>query len=359
MTVIGTATALIDQNELAVPLPRYAQLIEYNECPFFGVNQDVVEYACRDIWTLPQRVVVAEALAEAQVEIEDELGFPLSIRWFAGERHKIERSGIVFAEWQNVIEPGVRAESDISLGEAVNLAADPATVGPVATAVTDEAEIRICHPGTDIEIFPSSIEIAAGNVTIEIPKCRMVKESLHNNPSGGLTYENATFEATVDVKRVYNDPSTNATLIWPHKCSDSCAASNCSEYTQTACMLVRLSEPGTFDLRPATYSSGSWSGTTPCFSSVPKYAEINYRAGIDSTHHQWRQIEQAVIRLAHSKMSQQPCGCDEAIRKWKRDRNVPGVLTRERINCPFGLSDGAWQAWMFVSNMRQYRMAVL
>jgi len=77
---------------------------------------------------------------------------------------------------------------------------------------------------------------------------------------------------------------------------------------------------------------------------------VNY---YDGKQYLSRQMEDAIVRLAHAKMPDEPCGCDVAQRMWKRDRNVPEVLTRERINCPFGMSDGAWIAWQFTRSFKQ------
>ncbi|NUN03980.1 MAG: hypothetical protein HUU41_22980, partial [Bryobacteraceae bacterium] len=71
-------------------------------------------------------------------------------------------------------------------------------------------------------------------------------EALADNPPEGWDYADvANFEATVDVKRVYNDPSTNAVLVWPHQCSVVCAQGGCDEYTHAGCEYVRIPEIGT------------------------------------------------------------------------------------------------------------------
>jgi hypothetical protein len=72
-----------------------------------------------------------------------------------------------------------------------------------------------------------------------------------------------------------------------------------------------------------------------------------------------RQVEDAIVRLAHSKMPDEPCGCDMLQRHWKRDRNIPQVLTRERINCPFGLSDGAWFAYRQAATLKIWKASIL
>lgn len=350
MTVVP-ATSQLTGADLAVPLPRYAQIINYGECAFFGVNNpDDDTRACRQVWSEWQRDQIMHYLGEAQDEIEQVIRYPLNRRWFADEEHPF--SCPTFTTWGHVVEAGIEATTTISSGEAVDHTADPAVVGPVATTVTDEDEIRVYHPGSDVEIHPSIISISGGNVTITIPRCRMVKESLVDTPSGGLTYSDTNnFEATVDVKRVYNDDSTNGVLIWPCRCGSGTCSGGCTQRTHTACMYLDNLELGIISLQAATYSGGSW-GSSACYSGTPGKLQLNYRAGLETLT---RQAEDAIVRLAHAKMPAEPCGCSVTQQLWKRDRNIPDVVTRERINCPFGLNDGAWVAWRFAQSMRLER----
>ncbi len=194
--------------------------------------------------------------------------------------------------------------------------------------------------------------ISGGLLSIYIPRCRLVDPAVGNNDRTGLDYNDlANFLTTVDVLRLYNDPSTNAELIWPHGgCTTSCA--NCSEYTQDGCIYVRDAKLGLLDVLPATYSGGVWSAASSCCRGTPERVRIYYYAG---KYPLTRQEEDTVIRLAHSKMPHEPCGCDDVRRLWERDRNTPDVLTRERINCPFGMSTGAWIAWRFTQAMKLVR----
>ena len=207
-----------------------------------------------------------------------------------------------------MIAGGIKGKTDISLGVAVSHAADPAVVGPIATTVTDENEIIVFHPGTDVEINPSAITISGGNVTIQIPRCRMVLASLAQTPADGLDYTDTTnFEQTVDVKRIYNDTSTQGELVYPHGKSCGCVGTcscSCGEDTDTACIYVRDSETGIVDVLKATYSGGVWSrATTRC--GCAQIARLNYYAGLDPLT---PQAEDAIVRLAHSKMPDPPCG---------------------------------------------------
>ena len=159
--------------------------------------------------------------------------------------------------------------------------------------------------------------------------------------------------------RVYVDPSIQATLVYPHSCSCSNLCNcTCGEYTTAGCIYVRSPEIGSLDVRPATYAGGSWraSATTCC--GKPQRVRINYQAGMNPTS---RQAKDAVVRLAHAKMPQPACACDEWRIVWQRDTKEPeiGAATREVINCPFGNSRGSWTAWRFANAMRLVRGGVL
>lgn len=350
MTVVAAQSALVNQQS-AVRLARYSQLIEYPECNLFGVLNPAIDpgFQCRNIWLKSQRDMVIKYLAEAQYEIEQETGYALSPRWI-GQGQSDE-----YQDWQpfkkrivtrfaRFIEGGIQATANISLGQAVNHATDPAVIGPVATTVTAEDEIHVYHPGLDVEIDPSSITIAGGNVTIEIPRCRMVTQAAADNPEEGLDYSDlGNFEATVDIKRVYNDSSVQATLAYRSSCT------GCSEKTLAGCFYVRDKRLGILDIQ----LSANGSGSCRCGAEIIR---LNYKAGADVLT---AQAEDAIIRLAHSKMPVEPCGCDVIRRLWARDRNIPEVLTRERLNCPFGLHDGSWVAYQFAQQMKIMRGSVM
>jgi hypothetical protein len=119
---------------------------------------------------------------------------------------------------------------------------------------------------------------------------------------------------------------------------------------------VRNGELGILDVLPATYSGGEWVTDASCLCSRPERVRLNYKAGVTSLSYQ---AEDAILRLAHAKMPEEPCGCDVVQRLWKRDREVPKIVTSERLNNPFGLNDGAWIAWRFAMDLRKVRVGVL
>lgn len=360
MTVVTVGLDLIDEGYNAVRLARYAQMAGFSECAFWGVYDptDPQNSACRPIQSLSERAMITRYLGEAQDEIELVTGYPLSPRWFTDE---LEYSPIVHAKRHKVIEIGVMATSNIALGTAVNHGADPAVIGPVATTVTDSSEIHVYHPGSTVEIDPSAITIAAGNVTISIPRCRLVEDP--DNPDNGWDYTvtgvGGPFEQTVDVKRVYNDDDTQGLFIWPHQtgmgCTCCCAAV-CGEYTHEACAYIRNNESGAIDLLFAHLVGSVWTAECACACTLPQLVQVNYRAGLTPLT---KQAEDAIIRLAHSKMPKPPCGCGPLMEMWTRDRETPVVLTAERENNPLGMSNGAWTAYQFASAMRLFRLGML
>ena len=88
----------------------------------------------------------------------------------------------------------------------------------------------------------------------------------------------------------------------------------------------------------------------------PERARLYYLSGLTALS---QQMKSALVRLAHTKMPEELCGCDTYTRLWARDRHVPDVLTRERINCPFGMMDGAWEAFKIVQRLKRRKAMVL
>lgn len=356
MTTIPVVNSLISERNSAVKLARYFQILGIPEDQGFGINNPAtLQELCHNIWTLDERQRIARYLAEAQTEIEQVTKFPLTPRWIVDEFKYY--SYPVHASWTKIIEAGFRNTSTISAGASPSYVTDPCVI-VVATTVTDTDEIAVFHPGTTVEIYPSSITIAGGNATILIPRARMVKLSMQNNDASGLSYTvvppaaGTAFEATVDVKRVYNDTSTQGGLYWHHRdsggscdCDCSWCCATCGDYTENACIYIRNPETGALDLLPATFGENTlvWSAScSTCYCSAPDSVRLNYRAGLDPIT---EQVEDAIIRLAHSKMPQSPCGCGVANEYWKRDREIPTYISTEREMCPFGKSEGAWFAW--------------
>lgn len=335
----------------AVSLAAYARHIQACECTFNGVvNGPDCTYAggCRSIWTKDQRDWVQYYLAEAQYEIEEVIRYFIGARWVVEEIHPyISR---IVTNWGYVISGGVETRTAVAAGAVVDHTADPAVIGPIATTVTDVEELHLYHVDTDIEIIPSAVTLAGGNVTFEVPRCRLVDPSVVDNPAQGLNYNApANFATEVDVDRIYNVNDEPVTLV-----SRSCT--DCEDETETVCLYVRNSKLGIVQPGPCACNSG--------YKALLSYYAGRRMTNADGTLTWWgRQAQTAIIRLAHAKMPHAPCDCTAADEMWKRDRLVlaDGIGRPQRGISPFGPEEGAWAAWIFCKapGMQLVRGAVL
>lgn len=346
MPVISSAsTATVDLS--ALTLARYAQIIRYDENAFFGINaDDNRERACRKIWVKLERDMVARYLGEAQAMIESVLGYPIGQKWFTNEQHRNSRW--LFSHWSRIQSLGTRAVTVIASGVALNHTADPATLPATATTVTNADEIHFYLPGTTIEVYPSALTLTGGNVSASFPRARLVLEAFQENPDTGLPYDETgptgPYAQTLDIKRVYTDNTDVGVFVWPlgQDCDE------CDEDTEPACGYIRSNESGVITLLPDGSETCIWLGATDL--------RINYCAGapLDA------EAEDAILHLAHALMPIPPCpGCDPIAMLWKQDQATPEVLTRARIDCPFGVHDGAWRAWTYAKKKKHFRTPLL
>ena len=352
-----------------VTLAHYARAVQYTECAIYGVqdpNAAGIGDQCRDIWTLDQRNYILRYLEEAQIELEDETKHLFGSTWVTGELTaptnrltdvKTYRRGnqnrnlcsgpAVYTRWNNVKAVGKLVPVELGTTVTVSHAADPAfitlTIDPAV--VTDIYKVRIFESGnygTDkaISLDPSSINISGTDLNIEIPRCRMVKYALRNNPSGGLDYADTNnFVDEVDVY-YYTTVNTDSLVVTRSNC-------NCSTREETGCLQIVTT--GVTTVRAATSCE-----LCPCTCNCDDiYAGFYYEAG-DAVVDQ--RVIDTIIRLAHAKMPTEPCGCEIAQRLWTEDRDIPNYITPERAKCPFGLNNGSWIAWKWAQGLKKLRL---
>lgn len=348
----------------AVSLARYAKLVRYDEPSFWGVvYENQPRYGCGPLWTEKDRFQIQMALAIAQQQIESFINYPLCPTWVSGTLSGQQNQNHRWVDQQNfrarlltryprLIKPGRRAVATVDAGALLDHGPKIATVGPITVSFTDPNEVRVFYPGGNRLITPSKVTISGTSLTIEIPRYRLVKDDLLDDSAGGLLYEEMdNFLSSVDVVRVYNDPTVQAELVSPG-CSNGCVY-GCEDCTQSACMYIRDHVVGVVDIRPANYDSDSatWRPETVC-ARYYSMARLNYMCGMQSLD---LEAENAIVRLAHSLMTVPPCACDYIQEMWKRDSEMPKVLTREILNCPFGKTEGAWTAYTWAKRFRSVR----
>jgi hypothetical protein len=350
MPIIPSAQYNATPEPSALKLPRYAQIIRYDENAFFGINASTNrERAVRKIFTKIDRDMIARELGAAQTDIESVLCFPLGQKWFEGEQHDRNRRNLLFTKWAHVQALGARAVSEIAAGVALSHSADPATIPPTVTTVTDPDEIHFYEAGTDVEVFPSMLEVDGGEINASFPRARLVKESAQENPTTGWPYDNTgpsgPFIQELDIRRVYTDTENVGVFVWPLG-KENCP--ECSEDTEAACGYIQSTTSGVVTLLPDPTGNCYYCGATKL--------RLNYCAGLplDSL------AEDAIIHLAHARMAVMPCtDSDPLMMLWKQDRFIPSDITDQRADARFGVQEGAWRAWVYATKNKHFRMTVI
>lgn len=344
MTVIPSVFgAVLDDS--ALHLPTYAQIIRYDENAFFGINAPTNrERACNQVWSRIDREMIARNLREAQTMIENEINYPFGTKYIEGEQ--IDLRPRMRTKWARIQSLGKRAVTDISLNIALDNSTDPATFAAVATSVTNAGEIHYYEHDTDNELFPDTETLASGLLTATFPRARLVRGDKQSNPEDGWIYDQyADWALThIDIKRVYTDTSDVGVFVWPLG-KQPCPT--CTEDTEPACGYIQSSRGGVITMLPEASSSR-------CNCHGASVIRVNYAAGEPLDTY----AQDAIVHLAHANMSVMPCaGCNAINLLWSNDRFVPQEITQDRASATFGVSEGAWRAYVYAEKHRHVRLS--
>src|SRR5690606_28386723 len=231
--------------------------------------------------------------------------------------------------------------------------------------VTDPEELYIYFTGTNgadtSEIRPvKSIEITEGVATIEFPRylvplrtlvSRMV--DVRGEPLVINGDDPGNYEVSVDVYRVWTDPSQQVTFYYtPVPCDGPC-----TESTQTGCMTIKDSRLGLL-----TYQTGTWDEKTQTYTNLgctiagrPVRTTINYRAVLVNndlpmpTRELIPEWERAIVYYALTFLDTEVCGCSNTHNIWlnqieDRSRNTRHgsyTLLYALLHKPFGTTTAA------------------
>jgi len=399
-----------------LPLDRWQQL--FGICPFsfnqlVSASNLVPSGDCGEVWfqhayqntDFTSREDIAEAIRAAERNIAQEVGYNLLPDWIEGERKQTTRPArpevfsrnalnvrgmakSVETDRNWVISGGVRNQELIEADVAVGLT-DPdgdnyfetCTVNVTATTasgvvVTDINEIRIYYPGESghysYEIRPVKITLLGGTATIVFKRWQLVKiadlERLDAADAANVIDADAaiSYETTVDVYRVYNDPQTQVSFLWENDPFCTCGGSGCpgcSFTTQAGCLAVRdqrlgivTYRPGSWDADDEQFTSAAWSiGRDPeqvrlyYYSGwVPKDPRIT-RPYVDLDPY-W---EKAIAYYSVSLLDRCTCDCNNAQRfidHWRTDLARQGAevafqVSDADLDNPLGTTMGAIYAW--------------
>lgn len=323
----------------AVSLIRYCQILGIDERQFYWV-EDPPTHGTEFYWKGTERRQLQEELLKAEQLIESELGVFLWHKWVRDEQQ--DYGYPLLLEWGKYVCAGAMdaqlyaATSDVDYSTA--------DIGVVTVAHGDLgsiSEVRCFYYDSDVPqrlyrlLHPTDVDWGIANIVLTFPKWRLVRPELMN--SGPLDInDDSNFVEQVLVARQYSDQSDQATFVGVTS-------------TQTGYLQCDMDSISKVRITAGVYdaAAAAWGRSAVCF--TPRYVLIKYKAGLP-----WLpfDLEQAVVRLAHSFMPEPPCpsGHDPWVRYWHRDRFIPATMSKEQINCKWGQSNGAFFAWNVVSN---------
>lgn len=331
------------------------------------------------------REEISDAIYAAEQEIMGWLHYDISETWISEEHHYGGNSRINFnwstselhTEHLNVISGGARAKVLVVAGVAIGYTDadsdgyfETATI-TFATTLTNPDELEIYYPnksgddGWRIQCTRKSI--SGGVATLVTRRERLVKEALMETLEV-LTVEgadNASFLTSVDVYRVYNDPTHQVDfMVNGCDCGGTCQA--CTYSVQSGCISILNPESGFVRVTPANWDPVNLVyNSALCVTGYCDRVRLWYKAG--KRNHN---IDQAISWLALTYLDRPICSCNnlEHITKWwatdfalrisGRDRaesyNLSGGGRRQgQLDNPFGTTRAALTAWRIVNNARK------
>lgn len=388
-------------------LDEYATIIGLNPFHFNGFysNTYFKNNACGEVffqydWQHSDRIgrdTIAMAIRQAEDAMEAEAGFFLMPTWVTEERLTYPQPGrpgvfgldglnprglykSVEVRHAHVISGGLKTKTLIQAVAAVVRSdvdgdgySETATV-TVPVTFTDIDHVRVYYAGMSgddaWEIRPATVTISGGFATItfkswQIPDHNKLEYANPDPIDGDLA---ASYETTVDVYRVYNDPSTQLQFMWENSdavtnCCGTCVA--CQLSTQAGCFHLRDQRLGIIVPAP-----GSWNATDEAFDSSefsacrdPDQVRVWYVSGWkdDSVKRPYVEMSRtwryAVAYYASSLFDRPVCGCSnvkEFIQKWRRDAAFSSLqeggfnVTAELMSNKLGTTLGALMAYKVI-----------
>jgi hypothetical protein len=360
-----------------------------------------VRNACGDVWFQHEwqsvgkisRETLALVIGQAETQVADYLNYWPLPRWIIQEEKRTTRPNVttifssgfntrslrksVDLDFKHVLSGGVRGADVIEASSSVTYSDDDGDgYDEVATItvtidpdVVSACEISVFYPGEaaadEWEIRPLTVSISGTTATIVGRKYQFVlKDLLENITLEGTDNtavdgdDNTNFLGSVDVYRIYNDPSQQATLIWERPDTGQIS-------TQTGFLNIRDSRRGI-----AAYLPGTWDATDEQFdinvytlSREPDRMQVWYRAGLQDrtktcpTRQMNYGLELRIARLAMTYLEDKICGCDSArtqFEYWRTDMSRVAdeesfQITPAMSENPFGPTRAGVHMWKYLN----------
>lgn len=349
---------------------------------------------------------IAGAIAAAESAIIAQLGFLPAVDWTEQvERRTIRPANPILyslndldvramfktvkADKGYLITGGQRASTLIAAATAITYSdldgdgySERAQIS-VATTVTDPEELAVFYPGhagdPAWQIRPLSyVSIAGGVATIRFAREQAIVESamLGYFPTGLSGTDNANFLTTVDVYRVYNDPSIQSRFIWDTvggafcSCDGLSSCEICGYVIQNGCLVVRDPRQGIVSPQPGKWNAATSEFTSDTFSEPREFDRVQlwYKSGWRNNNLLYPNImmdpmfERAIAYYALTFLDRPMCNCqplESSFERWRQDLAMavssPQGSTSFRtsrllLDNPLGTTRGAVFAWDVVRN---------
>lgn len=407
-------------------LDRWAAIMGVSPLGFNGaVSHDIFPAGagrCADVWFQYSwqwadqvgREDLARAIASAEEDIANVLGWWPAPRWFELEPHRYpqfyrpdlyavnmwnvrgQRKAIKL-KWGKLIQGGRRISELQGALVAPAFGNDDGdgfdeTVTITQVGIDEDAtlcEIKVYFAGHNgdpaYEIRPArTADLTGGTFTATFWAWQFIDPDLWNQlPVDGMNAidadDPASYVASVEVRWTYNSYiESHGTIFWENDPSYvlQCAVCNglgceaCSFTTQDLCIHARDTDAGFVAITPAAFDVGteSWGVTTPAANRDPDQVTVNYYAGGQSDRFLagWdcdpleRYLAEAIAYLAAARLERPYCSCGIMTalgRDLRRDLTVTstegtGYYTGDEVHDnPFGSRLGELMAWRRIKHL--------
>jgi len=340
-------------------LDTYAEWFNLPTCAFNGIeNSDETVSGCDHVWSQWERDMLARALARAENTLANQ------VRFYYGERFLTDTdlpwTDPTQLKYHYVTDTGALVQTAIT-PVASDFTTDPATITIAqANLPSGTDELKVLETIYNLEIHPDRIDTSGVNYVVYISQCKLVEwDDVRSQTTAAPVDYDAAFPgatwlklADLSIYRETCSDSDQATITFGPSCACGLCGTAGTGSEHTGVVYVQDTDISRVRVQLADYDSttGTWSCSYPelwgCYDGSK--AQVHYKAGTTTVPG----YDAAILALAHTYIVVEPCGCS-LFRQWvQRDQRIPPTLTAERINCPFGEADGAWQAWQWAESNR-------
>lgn len=398
-------------------LARFAEIMGIHPLHFAQIQANGAQpRACAGLyyqWTwltgtggLISREEIAQAISTAEMLVENVVGWRLAPSWEVDERAIIGKPAnpslsfyapggtprgyppTVMTRWARVISGGVRNSEPLGLGAAITWTDEDndgyfetGTVTATVPSSVDDCEAHLFYPGKGAletwRIRPITRSRAGTTITFTFRRELAVKDEFYSQVTvadlQALTVNGATdadFIDGVDVYRVYNDGSQQASFLWENVGVCGCEGEGCPTcgYQQsTGCLTVRDGRLGILAYQPATWDAENeaYIGHLWTAGRAPDQARLWYYGGMrdnnagcpnDGMARQW---EIMIAHLAAALLNRELCKCGSVEQNiWVEDMAIQKVgkgsgatqykIQESDLANPLGTTRAAITIWRYL-----------